>query len=112
MRSFLLSLLLCSAVFSVAAQNDSVAKPFTFYGYIDAYYGYDFGRPLSGLRPSFYYSYTHHNEVNVNLFFLKFAYAKPRFRANLAPMLGTYCQSNLAGEPFYLRWIFEANVGY
>lgn len=95
---------------SVAFAQDTV-KPFTFFGYADVYYGYDFGKPETGTRPSFLYSHNHHNQVNANLVFLKFAYAKNRFRFNLAPMLGTYSQANLSGEPFYLRQIFEANIG-
>ena len=103
------TLLFCF-LFSVA-QTDSTQKPFTFFGYADVYYGYDFGKPETALRPSFLYNYTKHNQVNVNLVYLKFAYAKDRFRFNISPMLGTYSQVNLAGEPFYLRQIFEVNLG-
>lgn len=99
-----------SLTFSFAAAQDTT-KPFTIFGYVDAYYGFDFGKPETGNRPSFLYSHSQHNRVNVNLVFLKFAYAKNRFRFNIAPMLGTYSQSNLSGEPFYLRQIFEANIG-
>ena len=93
------------------AQDTTKSRPFTFFGYIDTYYGYDFGKPSSATRPDFLYSHSHHNQVNANLVFVKFAYAKNRFRFNLTPMLGTYSQANLSGEPFYLRQIFEANLG-
>lgn len=86
------------------------ARAFTFYGYADVYYGYDFSNPESGTRPAFLYSHSRHNRVNANLVFLKFAYTKKRFRFNISSMLGTYSQSNLSGEPFYLRQIFEANI--
>ena len=103
-------LLACSILF-LNAQTDSTQKPFTFFGYAEVYYGYDFGKSETGIRPSFLYSHSHHNEVNANLVFLKFAYSKNRFRFNLAPMVGTYSQANLSGEPFYLRQIFELNAG-
>lgn len=92
-------------------QAQDSTQTFTFYGYADVYYSYDFGIPESGTRPQFLYNHSQHNKVNANLVFLKFAYAKNRFRFNLAPMLGTYSQANLSGEPFYLRQIFEANIG-
>ena len=99
-----------SFIVAIATAQDTI-RPFSFFGYAEVYYGYDFGRPATNTRPSFLYNYTHHNRVNANLVFLKFAYAKNRFRFNIAPMLGTYSQSNLAEEPFYLRQIFEANIG-
>ncbi len=108
MRLFFV-LALSVAVLPSFAQD--TVKPFTFFGYADVYYGYDFGKPETGTRLSFLYSHSHHHQVNVNLVFLKFAYAKNRFRFNIAPMLGTYSQANLSGEPFYLRQLFEANIG-
>ena len=111
MKSGAVVILLLYNVLLLSAQTDSTQKPFTFLGYVETYYGYDFGKPQNNLRPSFFYNHTHHNQVNVNLVFVKFAYAKNRLRFNIAPMLGTYSQTNLAGEPFYLRQIFEANIG-
>lgn len=111
MIKFHLTIFISFIISIVSAQDSTQTKPFTFSGYVDVYYGYDFGKPESGTRPAFLYNYTHHNQVNVNLVYLKFAYAKNRFRFNIAPMLGTYAQSNFAAEPFYLRHIFEANLG-
>ncbi|MCU0324845.1 MAG: porin [Spirosomaceae bacterium] len=83
----------------------------TLNGFVDVYLGYDFGRPSSGNRASFLYNHTRHNEVNINLAFLKGSYQNSKVRANLAIATGTYMQYNYAAEPSILQNIFEANVG-
>ncbi len=96
---------------TVKAQNDSTKKQLTISGYTETYYSYDFGNPLLQNRPGFVYSHNRHNEVNLNLGFIKAAYATEKVRANLALMTGTYANANLAAEPGVLRNIFEANAG-
>lgn len=86
-------------------------KPFTFSGYLETYYSYDFGNPDNHLRPGFVYSYNKHNEVNLNLGFAKVNYAKDNIRGNFALMAGTYAEYNLATEQDLMKNIFEANVG-
>jgi hypothetical protein len=80
-------------------------------GYVEAYYQYDFNQPQNQNRPGFVYSHNRHNEVNINLAYIKMAYAAPRLRANLALMAGTYSNANLAAEPGVLKNIYEANAG-
>jgi hypothetical protein len=80
-------------------------------GYAEAYYSYDLSQPVNHLRPSFFYSFNRHNEVNLNIAFAKATYAEDRTRANLAIMAGTYPQYNLAHELPLLKNIFEANAG-
>jgi hypothetical protein len=93
------------------AQTDSTKKPFTVSAYLETYYSYDFANPSDHNRPSFVYSHNRHNEVNLNLGFIKAAYSTEKVRANLALMAGTYANANLAAEPGVLKNIFEANVG-
>ena len=93
------------------SQTDTTVSPLTFNGYIEAYYTYDFGKPANHNRPSFVYAYNRHNEVNLNLGFIKAAYQKENVRANLALMSGTYTNANLAAEPGVLKNILEANAG-
>ncbi len=93
------------------AQTDSTPSPLTFSGYIETYYTYDFGKPSNHNRPAFVYAYNRHNEVNLNLGFIKAAYQKENVRANLALMAGTYSNANPAAEPGVLKNIFEANAG-
>ncbi len=80
-------------------------------GYLETYYSYDFSNPGNHTRPGFVYSFNRHNEVNLNLGFVKLAYGDDKIRANLALMTGTYANANLAAEPGVLKNIFEANVG-
>lgn len=80
-------------------------------GYLETYYGYDFNRPADNNRPPFIYSHNRHNEVNLNLGFIKGSFDNGNIRANLAVMAGTYTNANLAAEPGVLKNIYEANAG-
>lgn len=96
---------------SLFAQTESKSSNLTFSGYLETYYGYDFANPDDHLRPAGVYSHNKHNEVNLNLGFVKAAYSSERLRGNLAVMAGTYADANLASESPTLQNIFEANVG-
>ena len=93
------------------AQIDTTLSPITYSGYIETYYLYDFGNPADHNRPGFVYSHNRHNEVNINLGYIKAAYQKDNLRANIALMAGTYSNANLAAEPGVLKNIYEGNVG-
>jgi len=80
-------------------------------GYLEAYYGYDFNKPVDNNRPGFVYSHNRHNEVNLNLGFIKANFESDKVRANVAIMAGTYTNANLAAEPGVLKNIYEANAG-
>lgn len=99
--------------FSVQAQTDSTktANPLKISGYIETYYAYDFGQPETNTRPNFTYSHNRHNEVALNLGFVKATYEKDNVRANIALMAGTYSNANLAAEEGVLKNIYEANAG-
>ena len=93
------------------AQTDNTKNPLKFSGYIEIYYAYDFSNPSDHNRPGFVYSHNRHNEVNLNLGFVKLAYNTDKVRANIALMTGTYANANLAAEPGVLKNIYEANAG-
>lgn len=97
---------------AVAQDSSRVTTPLVISGYVEAYYGYDFNRPVNNSRPSFIYNFNRHNEFNVNLAYVKAAYATERTRANLALAAGTYMNANYAAEPGVLKNILEANAGY
>lgn len=104
--------LVCSLVWiGSTAQKDSSKAVFTISGYLETYYGYDFNKPGDHNRPPFVYSHNRHNEVNLNLGFIKAGYQTERVRANLALAAGTYINANLASEPGVLKNIFESNGG-
>ena len=110
MKKIILTALIAIGYTTVNAQEEA-KSPFTFSGYIDTYYSYDFGSPENHTRPGFIYNYNKHNEVNLNLGLGKVNYAKDNVRANLAIMAGTYAEYNLAAEQGLLKNVYEANVG-
>jgi len=93
------------------AQVDS-AKSLKLNGYVETYYSYDFSRPNNFEKPDYNYNYKKHNQINVNLAFLKASYQTKRIRSNLALMTGTYAKYNLSAEPDWAKPLMEANVGY
>ncbi|WP_298396095.1 porin [Flavobacterium sp.] len=97
--------------FTVTNAQEKEKSPFTFSGYIDTYFSYDFGNPDDHTRPGFIYSYNRHNEATLNLGLIKANYAKDNIRGNFAIMAGTYAQYNLAAEQDLMKNIYEANVG-
>lgn len=94
-----------------AQEVEKEKSPFAFSGYLETYYSYDFGNPDNHLRPGFVYSHNKHNELNLNLGLVKASYVKDIVRANLALMVGTYAEYNLAAEQDLLKNVYEANVG-
>jgi len=86
-------------------------NPFSFSGYVETYYQYDFNKPADNSRPGFIYSHNRHNEFNLNLGFLKGSYNTERVRANLAIAAGTYMNANYTAETGVLKNVLEANAG-
>lgn len=110
MKRIIITALIALGLTTSNAQ-EKAPSPFTFSGYLETYYSYDFGNPDNHLRPGFFYSHNKHNELNLNLGLAKVNYAKDNVRANFALMAGTYPQYNLAAEPSLLKNVYEANVG-
>ena len=110
MKKILFAAVVACTVATLSAQEKE-NNPLTFSGYIETYFSYDFGNPANHLRPGFVYSHNKHNELNINLGFVKANYAKDNIRGNFAVMAGTYAQYNMAAEEDLMRNIFEANVG-
>lgn len=80
-------------------------------GFADIYYVYDFNHPQTKNRQAYFYHFNRHNQVNLNLGYLKFSVQHPKYRANLALQLGTYAVDNYSSEPGILKHLFEANSG-
>ncbi len=89
-----------------------ISDAFSISGYLETYYTYDFGNPENHTRPAFTYSHNRHNEINVNLGYIKAAFLTDKVRANLSLAVGTYMNANYAAEPFVLKNIYEANGGF
>lgn len=80
-------------------------------GFVDLFYVYDFNRPTTNYRQPFLFNHNRHNEVNMNLGFLKLSTENKRYRANLALQAGTYANDNYAAEEGLLRNVYEGNAG-
>ena len=112
MKKIIITALVAFGFTTTFAQEVTTEKsPFTFSGYIETYYSYDFGNPDNHLRPGFVYSHNKHNELNLNLGLIKGSYLKDNVRANLSLMAGTYPEYNLAAEQDLLKNVYEANIG-
>jgi hypothetical protein len=111
MRRIFIGAILFLSTFFAQAQDSTKTGKLTFSGYAELYYGFDFNKPVDNNRPGFVYSHNRHNEVTLNLGFVKANYDSDNLRANLALMAGTYANANLAAEPGVLKNIFEANAG-
>ena len=115
MKKILLGAMLLTGttLFAQDSIKTETPKPnlFSFSGYVEVYYQYDFNKPTDNNRPGFIYSHNRHNEFNLNLGFLKGSYNAERVRANLAIAAGTYMNANYAAETGVLKNVFEANAG-
>ncbi len=113
MKKYIIVALVLGLFFPKAQSSDSLKtnNKVTFSAYAELFYTYDFNEPSNHLRQNFLYSYNRHNELNLNLGFVKAAYESESLRANLALMAGTYAQDNMAAEQQALRYVNEANIG-
>ncbi|MCC6817064.1 MAG: porin [Saprospiraceae bacterium] len=89
-----------------------ISDEFSVSVYLETYYTYDFGNPENHTRPAFTYSHNRHNEINLNLGYIKAAFVTNKVRSNLALAAGTYMNANYAAEPNVLKNLFEANAGF
>jgi hypothetical protein len=110
MRYTFLSLVLFVAIHGYG-QKDAT-KSIKVNTYVDMYYSYDFSNPNNFEKPDFNYNYKKHNQLNVNLAFVKLGYQSSRLRSNLALMTGNYTMYNLTAEPNWAKPLLEANIGY
>ncbi|MBU1188218.1 MAG: porin [Gammaproteobacteria bacterium] len=99
------------AVPTASAQDDD-ENGFSVSAFADFYYGYDFNDPASKRRPDFLFNHTKNDEPELNLGLLTLSARGDRVRANLGLMNGTYATQNLAAEPSWAEYVFEANVGF
>lgn len=107
----LLSFSYCSDFYCQPVLTDSITKPLSLSAYGEFYYSYDFSNPFNNEKSNFIYNHKRHNEITANIIYVKANYQKPNFRANLGAMVGTYAHYNLASEPTWVQFIYEANAG-
>lgn len=110
----LLIFISCFSSYTLIAQNDSIwqKKPYlSISGFLDVFYVFDFIQPQGTKRQSFLYNHNRHNELNINLGFVRLGLEHSKYRANLALQTGTYSNDNYSAEPGLLKNIFEAHIG-
>lgn len=112
MKQLFVAILLRFVVYPIHAQDSVAAKQWQLSGFADLYYQYDFNEPLSKERPPFVYNHKKHNRPSVNLSLVKLAFNEKKWKGNLALMAGDYARYNLAAEPRWLQYVYEANIGY
>jgi hypothetical protein len=106
--------LLCPALARAQAAPDSAPTqpPLTWYGFVDAYYGYDIRHADTNERPGFLYSHNRQNEFSINNAVLGLRYDDDRVRGALALHAGSYVAANYRYEDPALRHIYEAYAGF
>ena len=90
----------------------TASNPLTFYGYIDAYYGYDFNNNHTQARPGFLYSHGRQNEFTVNNAILGMRYDDGKVRGAIGLHAGSYVTANYAAEDQVFKHIYEAYAGF
>lgn len=86
--------------------------PLTVYGFIDAYYGYDFRHANTHDRPGFLYSHDRQNEFTVNNALVGLRYQTDKVRGAVGLHAGSYVSANYAAEDPVFKHIYEAYAGF
>jgi hypothetical protein len=113
MKRLLTFFALLSGAFRPVVAQDSVANTqlLTWSGAVETYYTYDFDRPPGNTYPSFVYTHHRHNEIDINLGYIKATVSASRIRANFALGTGTYMNANYGNASGVFRNTYEANTG-
>lgn len=96
-------------LFTISCIGKEDSSSFTFSGYAEWYYSYDFSQ--SRTKPEFIYNHKRLDELNINLLLGTLHYNQNTIRANIGIMAGNYAQYNLSKEPQFAQFLYEANGG-
>ena len=116
-KVYLLSLLLFFLTVQVKntfAQSSNLSEEtpkLNLSGFMDVFYAYDFNKPKTNYRQTFFYNHNRHQELNLNLGYIKASLEHTKYRANFALQAGTYTNDNYISVPGVLKNVFEANIG-
>lgn len=100
------------AVPASAAPAQAMPAPLTFYGFADAYYGYDFNHDNTQERPGFLYSHDRQNEFTLNNALLGMRYQDEHVRGAVGLQAGSYVTANYAAEDPVFKHLYEAYAGF
>lgn len=90
----------------------TATNPLTFYGFADAYFGYDFNNDHTQERPGFLYSHDRQNEFAVNNAILGMRYQDDNVRGAIGIHAGSYVTANYAAEDQVFKHLYEAYAGF
>lgn len=111
-RPILFLAFFCSYFSHAAAQDSAATSPLlSWSGAVETYYTYDLDRQPGNTYPSFVYTHHRHNELDINLAYIKATFSTSRIRANLAFGTGSYMNANYSGASGVFRNTYEANTG-
>lgn len=111
-RPITLLALFLSHISRMAAQDTATNTPLlTWSGAVETYYSYDLDRQPGNPYPSFVYTHHRHNEIDINLAYIKATFSTSSIRANLAFGTGSYMNANYSGAAGVFRNTYEANTG-
>jgi hypothetical protein len=94
------------------APTPAAPGPLTTYGFVDAYYGYDFDHANGNDRQPFLYSHPRQNEFTINQALIGLRYDDGKVRGALGLHAGTYVSANYAAEDPVLKHVYEAYAGF
>ncbi|MDQ2772160.1 MAG: porin [Bacteroidota bacterium] len=94
------------------APTPAAPGPLTTYGFVDAYYGYDFDHANGNDRQPFLYSHPRQNEFTINQALIGMRYDDGKVRGALGLHAGTYVSANYAAEDPVLKHVYEAYAGF
>ena len=100
------------AVPAPAAPSTPASGPLTTYGFVDAYYGYDFDYENGNNRQPYLYSHGRQNEFTINQALVGVRYDDGKMRGAVGLHAGTYVSANYAAEDPVLRHVYEAYAGF
>lgn len=101
--------LYCLFVTGLLFSQENNNIKFTFSGFLETYYSFDFNQPQSERKLPFMYNFNRHNEFNVNIGLLRAKVEYENVYAVLSLHSGTYVDDNYINEK--IKYLNEAYIG-
>ncbi len=101
--------LYCLFVTGLLFSQENNNIKFTFSGFLETYYSFDFNQPQSERKLPFMYNFNRHNEFDVNIGLLRAKVEYENVYAVLSLHSGTYVDDNYINEK--IKYLNEAYIG-
>ncbi|MEO0311121.1 MAG: hypothetical protein RIQ89_778 [Bacteroidota bacterium] len=80
--------------------------------YADAYYAFSLPNKALSNNESLIYNHLKTNSLATNVSLLDFNYQNKKWKTSIGLMAGDYGTYNLSAEPYWLRFIYQANINF